>query len=62
MNNKTAEAYIIDALQTLKVFTYGEFEQYLQDIPDSNYKSEYIQRIFENAPLRQVFEYFIYVG
>jgi len=62
MNNKIIEEYIIDALQNLKVFTYSEFEQYLQDIPDSNYKSECIQRIFENTPLRQVFEYFIYVG
>ncbi len=62
MNNEITEAYIIDALQKLKVFTYDEFQEYLQGITDSNYKSEYIQRIFDGALLRQVFEYFIYVG
>ena len=56
MNNEITEAYIIDALQKLKVFTYDEFQEYLQGITDSNYKSEYIQRIFDGALLRQVFE------
>lgn len=62
MNNEITERCIIDAFQKLKIFTYDEFQKYLQYIPDSNYKFKCIQRVFDGALLRQVFEYYIYIG
>lgn len=62
MSNEETRSSVINILQHLGVFTYEEFQKCLQNIPDSNFKFEYIQSIFDSALLSQSFEYYIYVG
>ena len=62
MTHIQIEEYIIDTLQKLKVFTFAEFMEAVNCVPESYYKTIYIQSIFERGILRQTFEYFVYIG
>ena len=53
---------IIENIKTLGVFTYEQLEEELKSLPNMRGTANEVQGIVDRLPIRQVFEYYKYIG
>lgn len=53
---------IIELIKSLGVFTYEQLEKALELLPNSKETTNEIQEVLDRLPIKQVFEYYRYIG